>query len=139
MFMNIAVSKDWKKVTPISKGWSSDKKYLVETVDGKLQLLRISDIEAYEAKKKEYEIITKYSQLGINMSMPIEFGICNEGKNVYMLLSWVEGRDLEEVLPELSDKSSISLAVKQEQFLERYIQYHLIRPMFLRQRSAKKS
>lgn len=25
MFMNIAVSKDWKKVTPISKGWSSDK------------------------------------------------------------------------------------------------------------------
>ncbi|MDY4894212.1 MAG: phosphotransferase [Agathobacter sp.] len=103
MFIDIARSKDWKNTTPISKGWSSDKKYLVETADGKMQLLRISDIDAYEAKKKEYEIITKYSQLGINMSMPIEFGICNEGKNVYMLLSWVEGRDLEEVLPELSE------------------------------------
>ncbi len=103
MFFDIARSKDWKNTTPISKGWSSDKKYLVETADGKMQLLRISDIDAYEAKKKEYEIITKYSQLGINMSMPIEFGICNEGKNVYMLLSWVEGRDLEEVLPELSE------------------------------------
>lgn len=103
MFIDIARSKDWKNTTPISKGWSSDKKYLVETADGKMQLLRISDIDAYEAKKKEYEIITKYSQLGINMSMPIEFGICNEGKNIYMLLSWVEGRDLEEVLPELSE------------------------------------
>ena len=94
MFMQIELSKDWKKVTPISKGWSSDKKYLVETADGKLQLLRISDIDAYEAKKKEYEIITKYSRLGINMSIPLEFGTCNESKNVYMLLSWVEGRDL---------------------------------------------
>lgn len=109
MFMNIAVSKDWKKVTPISKGWSSDKKYLVETAGGKLQLLRISDIDAYENKKKEYEIITKYSRLGINMSMPIEFGTCNEGKNVYMLLSWVEGRDLEEVLPELSEQEQYKL------------------------------
>ena len=101
--MEITKSKDWMNTTLISKGWSSDKKYLVETADSKMQLLRISDIDAYEAKKKEYEIITKYSQLGINMSMPIEFGICNEGKNVYMLLSWVEGRDLEEVLPELSE------------------------------------
>ena len=109
MFMQIELSKDWKNVAPISKGWSSDKKYLVETADGKLQLLRISDIEAYEAKKKEYEIITKYSQLGISMSMPIEFGICNEGKNVYMLLSWVEGRDLEEVLPELSEQEQYKL------------------------------
>lgn len=109
MFMQIELSKDWKNVAPISKGWSSDKKYLVETADDKLQLLRISDIDAYEAKKKEYEIITKYSQLGINMSMPIEFGICNEGKNVYMLLSWVEGRDLEEVLPELSEQEQYKL------------------------------
>lgn len=66
-------------------------------------------IEAYENKKKEYEIIIKYSQLDINMSMPIKFGICNEGKNVYMLLSWVEGSDLEEVLPELSEQEQYKL------------------------------
>ena len=64
MFMNIAISKDWKNITLISKGWSSDKKYLVETANGEFQLLRISDIEEYETKKKEYEIIAKYSQLG---------------------------------------------------------------------------
>ena len=59
--------------------------------------------------QKEYEIITKYSQLGISMSMPIEFGTCNEDKNVYMLLSWIEGRDLEEVLPELSEQEQYKL------------------------------
>ena len=109
MFMDIAISKGWKNVTLITKGWYSDKKYLVETANGELQLLRISDIEVYNAKKKEYDIITKYSQLGINMSMPIAFGTCNEDKNVYMLLSWVAGRDLEDVLPELSEQEQYLL------------------------------
>lgn len=35
-------------------------------------------------------MITKYSKLGISMSMPREFGICNGGKNAYMLLTWIE-------------------------------------------------
>lgn len=108
MFMDIVASENWKSVSEISKGWSSDKKYLVETNSGELQLLRISDVEVYESKKKEYEIISKYSKLGIHMSMPIEFGICNGEKSVYMLLSWIVGNDLEEVLPKLS---------KQEQYM----------------------
>lgn len=29
------------------------------------------------------------------MSQPIEFGVCNNNKNVYMILSWMEGEDLE--------------------------------------------
>ena len=102
MFFYIKSSNDWVGVEPIKKGWSSDKKYLVTTESGELLLLRISDIEQYEEKKKEYEIIKKYSILGINMSKPKEFGICNEGKNVYMLLSWLKGIDLECVLPKLS-------------------------------------
>lgn len=47
-----------------------------------------SDWESYDAKKKEFDIITKYSKLGIQMSMPVEFGICNHDKNVYMLFNW---------------------------------------------------
>lgn len=109
MFLNIKSSTNWKSVTHISKGWSSDKKYLVKTEFDELLLLRISDIEQYDEKKKEYEIITKYSKLGIHMSMPKEFGICNEGKSVYMLLSWIEGNDLESVLPHLSDEEQYLL------------------------------
>lgn len=109
MFEDIKDSCNWETVEKVSKGWSSDRKYLIKTKEGKLLLLRISDAEQYDAKKKEYEIIAKYSQLGFPMSLPIDFGICNYGKNVYMLLSWVEGKDLEEVLPNLPETEQYQL------------------------------
>ena len=109
MFLDIEASIDWKTITPISKGWSSDKKYHIRTKSGEELLLRLSDIEQLENKKKEYEIIIKYSKLGFNMSMPKEFGTCDEGKNVYMILSWMKGNDLEEVLPKLSEREQYLL------------------------------
>ncbi|MGN0350917.1 MAG: aminoglycoside phosphotransferase family protein [Roseburia sp.] len=109
MYFNIESSVNWESIDIISKGWSSDKKYLVKTKMGEHLLLRISDIERYDVKKKEYEIITKYSRLGIKMSMPIEFGTCNEGKNVYMLLTWMEGKDLEEILSDLPEEKQYQL------------------------------
>jgi aminoglycoside phosphotransferase (APT) family kinase protein len=102
MFEDIDISLGWKSVVKISKGWSSDEKYMIITKSGNKQLLRLASIDKYEDKKKEYEIIIKYSKTGINMSMPIAFGICNHHQSVYMILSWVEGQDLEEVLPGLS-------------------------------------
>lgn len=43
------------------------------------------------------------------MSQPIDFGICNNGKNVYMLLTWIEGKDLEEVLSDLTEEQQYQL------------------------------
>lgn len=109
MFEDIKNSNTWETVERISKGWSSDRKFLIKTKDGKLLLLRISDAQQYSAKKKEYEIIEKYSKLGFPMSLPLDFGVCNEGKNVYMLLTWVEGKDLEEILPDLTENEQYQL------------------------------
>ena len=97
-------SENWLSCEKITKGWSSDEKYVIVTSDGQKLLLRISDISAYESKKKEFEIVEKYSRLGFSMSMPIDFGICNEGKSCYMLLTYIEGKDLEYALPELSER-----------------------------------
>lgn len=77
MFDDIWISGNWKTAKKISKGWSSDIKYYIETANSKPLLLRVSDIELYDAKKKEYEIISKYSCLGFPMSRPIDFGTCN--------------------------------------------------------------
>ena len=109
MFEDIKNSSDWQSVDKVSKGWSSDSKYFIKTKEGKMLLLRISDIEQYETKKKEYEIVEKYSKLGFLMSQPIDFGICNNGKNVYMLLTWIEGKDLEEVLSDLTEEQQYQL------------------------------
>ena len=116
---NIKNSSSWLTCEKISKGWSSDEKYKIETADGQTLLLRISDISAYEYKKKEFEIVQKYSKLGFEMSQPLDFGICNGGNSCYMLLTFVEGRDLEEALPALSEKEQYLLGRKAGEILKR--------------------
>lgn len=108
-FPDIPASKDWKTVELITKGWSVDQKYRLTVYSGESLLLRLSDVKLYEAKRKEYEIITRYAALGINMSRPVEFGICDHGEKVYMLLTWVEGRDLKDVLPALPERQQYLL------------------------------
>ena len=114
---DIKNSSSWLTCEKISKGWSSDEKYKIETADGQTLLLRISDISAYEYKKKEFEIVQKYSKLGFEMSQPLDFGICNGGNSCYMLLTFVEGRDLEEALPALSEKEQYLLGRKAGEIL----------------------
>ncbi len=114
---NIENSSSWLSCEKITKGWSSDEKYKIETADGQALLLRISDISAYEYKKKEFEIVQKYSKLGFAMSQPVDFGICNGGKSCYMLLTFIEGRDLEEALPTLSEKEQYLLGRKAGEIL----------------------
>jgi aminoglycoside phosphotransferase (APT) family kinase protein len=105
----ISNSSTWLSCEKIAKGWSSDEKYIIETNNGQKLLLRISDISDYEGKKKEFEIVQKYSKLGFAISSPVDFGICNEGKSCYMLLTYVEGKDLEEALPTLTEKEQYLL------------------------------
>ena len=103
-FFDIPGFDTWESVELLSKGWSTDKKYIVKTKAGETLLLRIASVEEYEQKKKEYEIICKYAKLGFEMSKPLGFGLCNNGGHTYMLLTWVDGEDLEEALPKLSEK-----------------------------------
>ena len=91
------------KTEPIHKGWSGDRKYYLETKDGERFLLRVSDISSYETKQHEFEIMKKISAAGIKMSLPISFGICEEGNSVYLLLSWCDGEEAKEALYHLSD------------------------------------
>jgi aminoglycoside phosphotransferase (APT) family kinase protein len=53
------------------------------------------------------------------MSQPLDFGICNGGNSCYMLLTFVEGRDLEEALPTLSEKEQYLLGRKAGEILKR--------------------
>ena len=119
MFEDIRGSSKWKCVEKIDKGWSTDQKYKIITNSGEVLLLRISSIDNFEDKKKEYEIITKFSKLGFKMSMPIQFGVCDAGQHVYMLLSWVEGVDVEEMLPMLSTEAQYQLGYQAGEILRK--------------------
>lgn len=108
-FKEIMGFAEWQHISVIAKGYSDDEKYKVVTLAGEELLLRIADISQHEKKKKEYEIISKVAQVGFEMSFPKGFGTCNGGQNVYMLLSWVSGEDLEEALPKLSKEEQYRL------------------------------
>ena len=109
MDFGIEGSERWRAVEPVEKGWSSDRKYRVVTEAGERLLLRLSDGAQYEAKAREFEVITKYAALGFAMSRPVAFGMCEGGEACYMLLSWVEGLDLEAALPALSEAEQYRL------------------------------
>lgn len=85
---------------PIDKGWSGDRKFRVTDAEGKSYLLRTSPADKYEKREKTHRFMEAVAKLGVPMCLPLEFGECAEG--VYSLQSWIEGRDAEEVLRELT-------------------------------------
>lgn len=106
-------------VVPILKGWSGDKKYYLETDEGRRLLLRLTNASAYEKKKEEFEIMQKVAALGIPMSQPLHYGLCRQATTVYTLLTWCDGEDAEQVLPRLDAKIQYSLGLRAGQILRR--------------------
>lgn len=107
------------KIEPIRKGWSDDKKYYVETKDGERLLLRVSSILSYEKKQQEFDIMKKMAAAGIKMSLPIAFGVCENGENVYQLLTWCDGKEAKEALYGISDAEQYAFGLKAADILKR--------------------
>lgn len=104
---------------PVTKGWSGDRKYHIQASDGRHLLLRLSDAAEYERKKAEFEMLKLASTLNIPMSHPIAFGRREAGGEVYTLLSWCHGQDLEAVLPHLPEQEQAVLGMKSGRLLKK--------------------
>jgi len=102
-------NRTYKVVKEIKKGWSSDKKYFIQTIDNQKLLMRVSDIELLEAREIEFEYMKKLFNFGIPMSKPLQFGICKDSQHVYTLLSWIDGEDAEIILPKLTTEEQYNL------------------------------
>jgi serine/threonine-protein kinase len=111
------------KAEPITKGWSEDKKYCVTTADDTKYLLRISPASRFEARKALFAMLEKAAELNIPMCIPIEFGFCEDNPmflgGVYTLQSWIDGEDLEEVLPCLSETGQYALGLKSGEIIRK--------------------
>lgn len=112
-------SNHFVKIEPINKGWSSDKKYLATAADGQRYLLRVADIAEFDHKKAEFENMQRVVALGIPMQQPVEMGICNNGVSVYLMLGWVDGEDLEAVLPLLPEAEQYALGINAGEILKK--------------------
>jgi serine/threonine-protein kinase len=104
---------------PLGKGWSSDKKYIVETRKREKQLLRISNAPKMERKLREFQTMKFCYDLGLKVQNPLKFVVDNENNIIYMLLSWLEGEDLEVVLPDLTKPEQYEIGIKAGKLLNR--------------------
>lgn len=107
----IKCSSTWKNIEKLNKGWSKDQKYIVTDINNNKFLLRLSDINLYEKKKEQFELLKKVESLSINASRPIEFGVFNDSL-VYMVLTYLEGEDAEQIIESKSDKEAYNLGVQ---------------------------
>ena len=101
----------------ITKGWSEDKKYCVTKSDGVKYLLRITSISRYETRKSLFEMLQQVAALDVPMCVPVDFGTCEDG--VYSLQSWIDGEDLENILPALSETEQYVLGLKSGEILHK--------------------
>jgi len=100
------------KIEPLNKGWSGEKKYIAETAGGERLLLRVAGIDKYDEKKREFEVLQSAAEYGAPLPRPVDFGVCGGGKQVYRLLSWIDGEDLGAVLPSRTQAEQYALGLK---------------------------
>ena len=101
---------------PVDKGWSCDKKYCVTTADGTKYLLRITPEAKSASRWDMFRMQQKVADLGIPMCRSVEIGRCDEG--VYILQTWIDGKDAEEVVPYLADSEQYALGLEAGRILK---------------------
>lgn len=109
---------DIASISPLSKGWSKDKKFILEGSNGDRFLLRISDRALYDKKERQFKLLTKLEGMGVCCSRPIEFGIAGDG-SVYTVLSYLDGTDGTEAVPAMSDGEAYRLGLEAGEVLHR--------------------
>lgn len=95
---------------PITKGWSGEEKYCVTDAAGTKYLLRETGLGQKARKEEEFRIMRRLEGMGLSMCPPIK--LWWDETTVYSLHSWVEGEDLETLLPRLPEDEQYRLGLK---------------------------
>ena len=84
-----------QEITPIEKGFSTEKKFRV-TTETAVYLLRLSSIETYTKKRQEFGLMRELYENGVRCNMPIDMFEHEEQEIVYGLYSFLPGLDAED-------------------------------------------
>ena len=102
---------------PIDKGWSPARKYRAVTASGDSYLLRVEPPERINRNIRHYLHMQKVAKLEIPMCIPLEEGVCPDGP--YLIQSWVDGQDAEEVLPGYSPEQQYTYGLEAGRILQK--------------------
>ena len=108
---------DFISKEPIHKGWSCDQKYCVTAADGTKYLLRITPKDKAASRAECFSMQQAVSALGVPMCLPVECGECAEG--FYILQSWINGKDAEDVIPTLPESEQYAYGLDAGKILQK--------------------
>lgn len=104
--------KSAKNIEPILKGYSTDQKYIIHDEENKKYILRVSDIQEYNRKQSEFDILKEMELLNVKSSVAIEIGKVEELNICYQILSYIEGKDARDLLPFYSESDQFQIGVE---------------------------
>jgi aminoglycoside phosphotransferase (APT) family kinase protein len=102
---------------PLDKGWSLDKKYRAITASGESYLLRIGPQERIDRLQQQHQRMQEVAKLAIPMCLSLEEGICPDGP--YLIQSWIDGLDAEEILPGYSEEQQYAYGLEAGRILKK--------------------
>lgn len=111
---------NFKKIKPITDGLSGDRKYYLETEDGQRLLARIAKESEYERKQSVFRLLIKAAEAGLCIPEPIDFGYCENGSEIYTLLTWVDGVEAAKRLPKLPPEEQYKYGIETEKILRKF-------------------
>ncbi len=98
---------DFVDISPISKGYSSDLKYLLITTSGKKYLARIiisDESRVLKSGENQYNLLKALRQYSVLVPEPHHFKITDDHRSCLMILDYIDGEDGEEVLNLMSSE-----------------------------------
>lgn len=99
------------RIERLSKGYSSDEKYVVYSDDKKF-LLRIGSIEGYDRKQTEFQILQRMQEYHVKSPESIEIGILEEMNSCYTIYSFIEGVDVKETLTVFTGQEQYNIGIE---------------------------
>ncbi len=110
---------EWSQITELHGGNSKEFKFRLQNADGQLCTLRVTSIDRFQLEQQEYANLTRLAPFDLPMPKPLQFGLCNGGNHLYMLLSWIEGKTVADLLPLRTEAEQYELGLKAGSLLAR--------------------
>ncbi|MDW8741859.1 phosphotransferase [Streptococcus suis] len=101
---------------PITKGWSADQKFLAVDEHGQKFLLRIALVEKLADKQAEFALLKILFERNLPVQKTVE--LTYDGQSVYQIFEWIEGEDLRQAAPNLSDETLYELGCQAGKLLK---------------------
>lgn len=108
-----------QSVTPVKKGFSSDEKFIVSLFDGEKFFIKISGIEAFERKEKEFECLYHLEKKGVKIAEPVALYMLEYNRLCVQVFGFVDGHDGELILPYLTEKQQYQTGVEAGEALQK--------------------